>query len=272
MQLARSQGAYTAISRAVFAAMVKVERILFLRGAYAASLRQVDIREFARQVIVMPPQVSKSGFVYRFSEADLETIRSLQLSVLVRCGNGILKGGVLSAARHGVLSMHHADNRVNRGGPAGFWEVLRREPQTGFVIQRLTEELDGGEILGRGSVSTGPFYSINQAVLHDRSTPYLRQAIRRVLDGTSVPEPPHIYCGPLYRTPQLHSILLYAFQSAMFIVWKIWRRLIGRKFGESRTFGMIGRTRSYFVQRSFPTPKAPSLPTLSSLLQNSSRA
>lgn len=79
-------------------------------------------------------------------------------------------------------------------------------------------------------MSTGPFYSINQAVLHDRSTPYLRQAIRRVLDGTSVPEPPHIYCGPLYRTPQLHSILLYAFQSAMFIVWKIWRRLIGRKW------------------------------------------
>ena len=47
----------------------------------------------------------------------------------------------------GIISFHHGDNNINRGGPAGFWEVFNEEPSTGFIIQRLTEELDGGDVI-----------------------------------------------------------------------------------------------------------------------------
>ncbi len=49
-------------------------------------------------------------------------MKDLNCDVLIRCGKGILRGDILYAARHGILSFHHADNRINRGGPPGFWE------------------------------------------------------------------------------------------------------------------------------------------------------
>lgn len=49
----------------------------------------------------------------------------------------------------GVWSYHHGDNLVNRGGPAGFWEFFRKEREIGSILQILTEDLDGGEVLYR---------------------------------------------------------------------------------------------------------------------------
>ena len=85
--------------------------------------------------------------VYRYTETDLKLISDRNLDLLIRGGSGILKGDVLSAAKRGILSFHHGDNDWNRGGPAGFWEVFQKKSTTGFVLQLLTEELDGGKIL-----------------------------------------------------------------------------------------------------------------------------
>lgn len=42
-------------------------------------------------------------------------------------GSGLLieKGAILKAGSvYGVLSLHHGDNRYNKGGPVGFWEIV----------------------------------------------------------------------------------------------------------------------------------------------------
>ena len=56
---------------------------------------------------------------------------------------------VIAARRcaSGVWSYHHGDNRVNRGGPAGFWEVFEQWDVTGSILQVLSEELDAGKTL-----------------------------------------------------------------------------------------------------------------------------
>lgn len=95
---------------------------------------------------VQPVQTRWSDSV---RETDLEHIRSYDLDVLVRCGFRILRGGILDAATHGVWSYHHGDNRVNRGGPPGFWESLEGWPETGSTLQILTEDLDNGRVLCR---------------------------------------------------------------------------------------------------------------------------
>src|SRR2546427_6485060 len=51
-------------------------------------------------------------------------------------------------------SYHHGDNRVNRGGPPGYWEVMESSPVTGTMLQVLTEDLDGGRVLYRSYSST----------------------------------------------------------------------------------------------------------------------
>jgi len=35
---------------------------------------------------------------------------------------------LLNASKYGVWSFHHADNSINRGGPAGFWEIIYKQP------------------------------------------------------------------------------------------------------------------------------------------------
>ncbi len=114
-----------------------------------------------------------------FEEPDLEEIRRHNVDVAIRFGFRILKGDALRIARHGVWSYHHGDNLVNRGGPAGFWEVMEGNNITGCVLQRLTEDLDDGHVLYRAFSSTNKFsVTKNQAGFYWTSA----LIVRRVLE------------------------------------------------------------------------------------------
>lgn len=257
LQLIRQTGLYTAVSRAVFAAVSAAERKLLLRsGPEAEHRRPHPIGHLVRQHLQIEPIISKSGFVYRFGPKDLEAVQALEFDVLIRCGNGILKGGILNAARNGVVSMHHGDNRVNRGGPAGFWEVLNGEPLTGFIVQRLTDELDGGEVLYRGNISTALFYAWNHVALLERSNQYLMRTIERLCEGECVPEPPHVYDGRLFRTPPLHVTLLYLAKTAFRLGKRSFRRIVGRHWHWGIAYQQADWRRAV-LHRGRPIPNPP---------------
>jgi hypothetical protein len=84
-----------------------------------------------------------------FHNEDIKEMGDHNIDIFIRCGFGILRGDILSAAKYGVWSFHHGDNLVNRGGPAGFWESMESWPETGSMLQILTEDLDGGQVLYR---------------------------------------------------------------------------------------------------------------------------
>ena len=46
-----------------------------------------------------------------------------------------------------ILSFHHGNPSKYRGRPAGFYELLYNEDNLGLIVQRLTNKLDGGEVL-----------------------------------------------------------------------------------------------------------------------------
>ena len=208
----RRAGVYSMISGIAFMVLQKIERRLFLTPEQRGLLAARSIAERVPNHVVIVPRPSKSGFVHRFSDEDVERVRALGADLLVRCGSGILQGGILDAARLGVVSMHHGDNRINRGGPAGFWEVLERQPCTGFIVQRLEAELDGGEVLCRGSFLTQGSHAANQAWLLERSNLYLKETIRALLDGRATAEPRLLYSNRLYQRPQLHHLLRYGWR------------------------------------------------------------
>ena len=109
------------------------------------------------------PLKSTNESVYRYRQEDLETIKSLNVDVLLRGQSGIFRGEILTVCEFGIIAIHHGNNDKNRGGPPGFWEVFNREPSTGFVIQRLLDELDGGDVLVTGSIPTKP---LMREILH----------------------------------------------------------------------------------------------------------
>jgi hypothetical protein len=106
-------------------------------------------------VIQVGPQRTK--YSDSFQKDDLSQMLDYQLDVAFRFGFRILKGDVLGIAKYGIWSLHHGDNLVNRGGPAGFWEVMHGEPVTGSILQILTPACESGKVIYRSWASTYKF-------------------------------------------------------------------------------------------------------------------
>jgi len=130
------------------------------------------------KTIYLNPIFSKSQLLVRYSKEDIEKIKLLNLDLIVR-GNasGIFKGDILTVAKDGIISFHHGDNRWNRGSPPAFWEVYLRKPSTGFIIQILNEDLDGGSVIFRGNIPTKRSYTENIINLLTKSNPYMEKII-----------------------------------------------------------------------------------------------
>ena len=127
--------------------------------------------------VAVTPRMTK--FCDYFDDADVEAIRRHDVDVALRFGFRILKGGALRIARFGVWSYHHGDNLVNRGGPPGFWEVMEGHPVTGSVLQVLTEELDGGQVIYRSHAPTDRLsVRRNKANFYWKSSAFLLRKLR----------------------------------------------------------------------------------------------
>jgi hypothetical protein len=115
---------------------------------------ETDLTNLLTKVPILDAAPLQKGFVDRFTPEDIARIREASLDVLFRFGFRIIRGEILSCARHGVWSFHHGDNREYRGAPPGFWEIYEGNPVTGSILQVLTESLDGGRVIYRSHSAT----------------------------------------------------------------------------------------------------------------------
>ena len=151
--------------------------------------KKFDVRKiFKDKKISIKGEWSKSGIYLDFTEDDIKKISSTNLDCIIRCGSGILKGKILDIFPFGILSFHHGDNRVIRGGPSGFWEVLNNHPSSGFIIQRLNNELDGGDVLVRGNIMTEKFWYLNNAQLLEKSNIFFKKLLYKIAVDNSLPK------------------------------------------------------------------------------------
>ena len=164
---------------------------------------------------------SKSSLFLELTEEDIVTISGCELDCIIRCGSGILRGDILDIPKFGVISFHHGDNRVNRGGPSGFWEVLNDEPSSGFVIQKLNQELDGGEVLIRGNLMTAKRWLINNAQLLEKSNTFMMKLLQELALNGKLPAPEGV---------RLHSNKLYRLDSKILLVKYLWNIHLPAKF------------------------------------------
>ena len=201
----------------------------------ADPFEEVDMTSALAQIprhVAQPRQTAFSDF---FDDPTMEYIRAIAPDVAVRFGFRILRGPVLSIPTHGVWSFHHGDNMVNRGGPAGFWEVLLGWPATGALLQRLSEDLDGGSTLARTWVATNPVsVHQNRATLYPAAAPLLLRKLRQLRQrGPIALTPPHgepaflPYSNRLYFTPSLRELTTG--------LTNVFKRLANRKVTFMRT-------------------------------------
>jgi len=167
----------------------------------------VDIRELVSTCPVLPVTPIQKKYSDWFTDDDFKAIQQHQLDVALSFGFRILKGKALQIAKHGVWSYHHGDNLINRGGPAGFWEVMEGSSITGSVLQRLNEDLDNGFVIHRSWSSTSDRFSVkaNKNTLFWRSSSYVIRALKELHEsGEIVRDEAHLYRPyhqQLYKAP-----------------------------------------------------------------------
>lgn len=199
----------TALRLALIKIITRLElanaRKKFPRYRQSQKLKSLD----KYQIVNVTGKWSRSGLFLEMTEEDLSLIGDCNLDCIIRCGSGILRGELLDIARYGVLSFHHGDNRTNRGGPSGFWEVLNGEPSSGFIIQKLNHELDGGEVLFRGNVMTSNTWLSNNAQLLAKSNVFIMQVLLNLAKSQSLPKAESV---------RLHGNKLYKLDSSLVLL------------------------------------------------------
>lgn len=146
----------------------------------------------------------KGKFSDYIADEDIERIKALKLDFILKFGLRILRGKALDAARYGVWSFHHGDERQVRGRPAAFWEIYHGMPTTGVILQRLTERLDGGVILKRGVLGTVPHsYLRNLARLYEQGEDFPALVCSDILRGTAgyLQDAPSSTKAPIFKNP-----------------------------------------------------------------------
>jgi hypothetical protein len=195
-------------SRLLYGLYARLDRRVFAPPDDA--LRPVNCASRLAHLARLPVAPLIDGHAERFPVEAVEAIRSRNLDVLLRFGFGILKGDILRAARYGIWSYHHGDNDTYRGGPAHFWEVIERHPQSGVLLQVLGEELDGGLVLCKSLVPTrqGISATLNRQLpywtgasfvirsLHDLHRHGWEHLQRRVVPNRPVPGRRRLYRPP----------------------------------------------------------------------------
>lgn len=176
-------------------------------------------------------------FVQRIPGPAIQEIREAKLDVLFRIGFKNLRGEILQAARFGVWSYHHGDHQFYRGGPAYFWEMLEKNPNSVASLQVFTAEVDAGLVLCRGLFSTqdGISRARNRIQPFWGSTTFAIQKLRELhAEGWPAVKsralPPLEYCGKfaIYSVPSNVTMLNWI---GRHFLSKVSRRLSREKDG-----------------------------------------
>ncbi len=207
----------------LFIAYCKLEEKLFSHLPDGLTPKDAKPLLNGAPVITVTPHQTK--YTDTFLDADVARIKDHEVDVLIRLGFRILKGSVLNSAKFGIWSYHHADNRVNRGRPVGFWEIFKKLPVTGTILQILTEDLDNGQVLYR-SFSATDFLSVkrNRNQCYWKALSFIPRKLKELhRDGAEkflervLRENDHadLKAQPLYKKPNNYESFAFFIQLAL---------------------------------------------------------
>jgi len=236
----RDDGIFRFIDLALFILITSVERKIigsiatFNEFSEQFIEKRLDAKIFAGTVLLTPlyskTKITKRNILVLYSDADIEKIHALELDLILRGnGTGIYQGKILSVSKRGVISFHHGDNRWNRGGPPGFWEIYFKKPDTGFVIQILNEKIDDGDVIFRGEVATQVLYTLNFGHILRVARPFMERIIKDYAATGTLPAtlPKTPYSNTVHKVPKLTETLTYVARTAtMFTAFILTRKVL----------------------------------------------
>jgi len=106
--------------------------------------------------------ISKSR--YGFDDVMLKKIED-NCDILVFFGyNKIIDNKFLNVPKYGILSFHTADINKYKGRPSGFYEFIDNAEKGGITLQKLTNEVDGGQIIEQRNIDISTCCSFDETL------------------------------------------------------------------------------------------------------------
>lgn len=168
-------GFIKSISIFTYKLVISFEKILifFIDKELLNFFKKKKIQEIEINKFYVDNIINNKSNKTTYKDEDIKIIKKLNLDVILVSCNGILSGKILNVAKKGIISLHHGDNNFYRGHAPCFWETFYRKNKIGYVIQRLTENLDAGDILYKGSIPTSFLFTHNYTKISIKSVKYL---------------------------------------------------------------------------------------------------
>ena len=160
-----------------------------------------------------------------FEPNDIAALKDYKLDFVLRFAFNILTGDILEVPKYGIWSFHHGDEQRYRGSPPGFWEVYRKDPVTGVILQRLTEKLDSGVVMFKGYFATQESFSKNVNHIHLQASFFAAKIVESIVAGQAIPTEATNTSAPIYVTPNAWQMGAYKFKRAWRLLHKIKQKL-----------------------------------------------
>jgi len=144
----------------VYSIFNRIDKKLFTKKPDPFSQKSVaDLLSNVPILKVSP--VQKGNFLW-LGESAVENIREYKLDILVNFGFDRLQLETLSASKYGTWSYYHGDDRVMKGGPPGFWEVVEYWPETSSALIATGGKFHTNRVLFRSHFVTYPLSPARQ--------------------------------------------------------------------------------------------------------------
>jgi len=169
------------MGRILFNIQVLIEHKLFFKEVFTVD--RDEIIKALNKIDVIKIEPERKGFLDIFNDTDVAEVEKYKLDVILRNEFNIIRGSILNSAKYGIWSFHHADNAINRGGPAGLWEIILKEPSVGATLQQLTSELDGGLVIDKAFFNCHWSFVRNNKLVKEASVSLLLKNLKKLEEG-----------------------------------------------------------------------------------------
>lgn len=186
-----------------------IESIIFKDNSFIPNADLLKKISSIKKIYLYPTQ---KGFLDVFSNEDCEKVKKFNLDLIIRTEFNIIHGEILNCLKYGIWSFHHGDNRVNRGGPPCFWELIERHKNVGVTLQKLTPDLDGGKIIDRGSYNPHWSWIKTKRKVYDSSVILLMKNLNLLTSNSFNLEESSEYFNKIYKFPTLKFSVIYMYR------------------------------------------------------------
>ena len=146
------------------------------------------------------------------SNENVVKFQSSNFDLAVRAGFGILDSTFFNVCKNGIISLHLGDSRKVRGSMPGFYESLFKHDEIGFIIQKINDKLDGGEVIFRANYPAKSRWNDNHLFIIGLSFEIYYKTILNLLNNNiSYFEVGQPYFAKLNIAPSLYTTLKYIY-------------------------------------------------------------